>query len=516
MHPAKFAASYALDWCIGDPEGMPHPVRLIGWSIAASERTLRNCGSGKHFELAAGAIVAMGIPAAAAFCIHAILKDAHRLHPKLGVALEIWLASTCLATRNLLDESAEVMRALEAGEMDRARMRLARIVGRDTQTLDESEICRALTETLAESLSDGIIAPLVYLTIGGVPLAMAYKAVNTLDSLIGHRDETYLYFGRIAARVDDIANYIPARISALLLWLVAAWIPGTSGSRGAKIGLGGCRGPFGRDVWGLAQPGSPQQHVITRLGGVERAQYLVVHVRDDAGSAARLVHGKGAERAGRYRDGERRARSSVISNRQHRAAGRDRRRHHRVDLGQSRCNLRRELDVGRDGAAPGRSDADRRSLDGRGQWIGRPQAVCIVGAASGDVGGQSITVNRKIRTLRDIGILQRGQGIVVPGNFTGRVAYLGNGRLCESNRGHPQSHNNCEKSLHEFEIPFIGIKSNTTTYTMGHTAHDFAYRSWGARKACFLSPGSACRAKRWLNPVSRLRSLPPPLPPSPC
>jgi adenosylcobinamide-phosphate synthase len=268
MQPERFAAAYALDWCIGDPEGMPHPVRLMGWSIDASEQALRRCGSGKHFELAAGAGVAMSIPIAAAFCAHALLRCTQRLHPKLGITMEIWLASTCLATRNLLDESANMMRTLETGDMVQARRRLARIVGRDTTKLDEAEVCRALVETLAESLSDGIIAPLFYLALGGVPLAIAYKAVNTADSMIGHKDEAYLYFGRVAASLDDIANYVPARISALLLSLAAVFVPGTNGIRGLRMWL--------RDGSKHASPNAGQVEAAmagllgVRLGGTNR------------------------------------------------------------------------------------------------------------------------------------------------------------------------------------------------------------------------------------------------------
>ncbi|MGB8014120.1 MAG: adenosylcobinamide-phosphate synthase CbiB [Terriglobales bacterium] len=268
MQPAKFAASYALDWCVGDPEWMPHPVRLIGWSIGAAERVLRRFGSGKRFELAAGGIVAIGVPAASAFCAHAILRQARRMHPALGMAAEIWLASTCLATRNLLDEAAAVIRTLEAEGMVRARQRLARIVGRDTNELDEREICRAVVETLAESLSDGVVAPLFYLALGGVPWAMAYKAVNTLDSMIGHRDEKYLHFGRAAARIDDAANYIPARISAPLLCLAAGVGPGTSALRGWRIWL--------RDGGQHASPNAGQVEAAmagalgVRLGGTNR------------------------------------------------------------------------------------------------------------------------------------------------------------------------------------------------------------------------------------------------------
>jgi adenosylcobinamide-phosphate synthase len=166
------------------------------------------------------------------------------------------------------------MRALETGEILRARQRLARIVGRDTEALDESEVCRALVETLAESLSDGIIAPLFYLAIGGVPLAMGYKAVNTLDSMIGHKNEAYLHFGSFAARADDSANYIPARISALLLCLVTMCVPGTNGIRGLKVWL--------RDGSKHASPNAGQVEAAmagllgVRLGGANRYEDEVV------------------------------------------------------------------------------------------------------------------------------------------------------------------------------------------------------------------------------------------------
>jgi adenosylcobinamide-phosphate synthase len=237
MEPAKFAASYALDWGIGDPEWIPHPVRLMGWSIVASERIVRRRGTGKCFELVGGGVIAIAVPAVSAFCAWALLSQARRLHRVLGIAAEVWLASTCIATRNLLDETAEVMRAQNAGDLARARRRLARIVGRDTHQLDERGVSRAVVETLAESLSDGIVAPLFYLVLGGVPLAMAYKAVNTLDSMLGHRDQQYLYFGRVAAHMDDAANYMPARISAFLLCLAAGWIPGASGLRACRVWL---------------------------------------------------------------------------------------------------------------------------------------------------------------------------------------------------------------------------------------------------------------------------------------
>ena len=268
MQPEILAAAYMLDCCVGDPEWMPHPVRLIGWSIDASERALRRRGSGAQFDFVAGAFLAIGISALSALSAYAVLKQARRTHRALGIFAEVWLASTCLATRNLLDEAAEVIRALEAGETARARLRLARIVGRDTDELDEGEISRAVVETLAESLSDGIVAPLFYLAIGGVPLAMAYKAVNTLDSTIGHKDERYFYFGKVAARMDDAANYIPARVSALLLCCAAGFIPLASARRGGQIWL---RDGDKHDSPNAGQVEAAMAGVLgVRLGGTNR------------------------------------------------------------------------------------------------------------------------------------------------------------------------------------------------------------------------------------------------------
>jgi adenosylcobinamide-phosphate synthase len=143
---------------------------------------------------------------------------------RLRFVTEILLAWTCLASRSLHDEASTIITALEAGDIVLARHRLARIVGRDTMHLDEKEICRAVIETVAESCSDGVIAPLFYMAIGGVPLAMAYKAINTLDSMIGHADERYFYFGKTAARLDDVANLLPSRLTALGITTAASFV----------------------------------------------------------------------------------------------------------------------------------------------------------------------------------------------------------------------------------------------------------------------------------------------------
>jgi adenosylcobinamide-phosphate synthase len=217
MRVKTLTASYLLDWILGDPEFLPHPVRLIGKTIAAGERTLRRPGSGPAVEFIGGLVLTGGIVAGSAVAVSKLLRALRRLGPSRARVVEIWLVASCLATRNLLDEARSVLQTLEEADLERARLRLSRIVGRDTAGLDSGEIVRAVIETLAESLCDGVIAPLTYLVIGGVPMAMAYKAVNTLDSMIGHRDEDYEWFGKASARLDDAANFLPARIAALLV-----------------------------------------------------------------------------------------------------------------------------------------------------------------------------------------------------------------------------------------------------------------------------------------------------------
>jgi adenosylcobinamide-phosphate synthase len=222
------AAAYLFDWIAGDPEWFPHPVRLIGKGIEEGERLLRRPGQAASVELAAGGALAFGLVAGAHVGTTKVVAWMHRLGRAPGFLGEALLAWTCLASRSLHDESSAVVTALETGNIILARRRLARIVGRDTQHLDTQEISRAVIETVAESCSDGVIAPLFYMAIGGVPLAMAYKTINTLDSMIGHRDDRYLYFGRIAARLDDVANFLPSRLTALGITATTAVVEGAS------------------------------------------------------------------------------------------------------------------------------------------------------------------------------------------------------------------------------------------------------------------------------------------------
>lgn len=229
-------AVYLTDWVAGDPEWFPHPVRLMGWAITKGERLLRRPDQSHESELLAGAALTGTIVTASYFVTRLTIEAAYRRSNLLGRLAEIALGWTCLAARNLKDEASLVLAAVDSGDLVLARRRLSRIVGRDTESLDIHEISRAVIETLAESASDGVIAPLFYMSLGGVPLAMAYKAVNTLDSMIGHADDHYFYFGKPAARLDDVANFVPARLTALAI-VAASWLWKADASGAWKIWL---------------------------------------------------------------------------------------------------------------------------------------------------------------------------------------------------------------------------------------------------------------------------------------
>jgi adenosylcobinamide-phosphate synthase len=215
MSPSRFLAASCLDWIAGDPHSLPHPVRLMGRAISTGERWLRRPDSPANEMLRGAALT--GTIVGGSWVAAKLTVGAG------GAVAEILLAWTTLAARSLLDESSAVLDAMDHGDLVLARSRLALIVGRDTESLNEPEIFRAVIETVAEGLCDGIVAPIVYLALGGVPLALAYKAVNTLDSMIGHPEPPYRYFGRVAARLDDLANFVPARLAALAI-VAAAFV----------------------------------------------------------------------------------------------------------------------------------------------------------------------------------------------------------------------------------------------------------------------------------------------------
>ena len=222
MNAVVLCCAYAMDVVVGDPEWFPHPVRAMGRLIAAGEAA---AAPGRHApvrDLVQGAVVTVVVVAVTAAAAVLALRAFRLVHPGVALVSEVLLAWTVLATGSLLTEARRVIHALDCGDIVSARAQLARIVGRDTAALTEPEIARGVIETLAESTCDAIVAPLCYLVAGGVPAALAYKAVNTLDSMIGHREPPYTYFGRVAARLDDIANFIPARLAATAIAIAAA------------------------------------------------------------------------------------------------------------------------------------------------------------------------------------------------------------------------------------------------------------------------------------------------------
>ena len=213
---------FTLDLLLGDPPRMPHVVVGIGKTIAWLEKALRRIlPASKRGELAAGAVLVL-LVASLAFCVpYFALSAAARFHPNLGLALECFVCYQILATKCLRDASMRVYNELTAGSLAGARQAVGMIVGRDTAELDAAAVTRATVETVAENASDGVVAPMLYFAVGGAPLALLYKAINTMDSMLGYKNDKYLYFGRAAARLDDVANYIPARLTALFLILAA-------------------------------------------------------------------------------------------------------------------------------------------------------------------------------------------------------------------------------------------------------------------------------------------------------
>jgi adenosylcobinamide-phosphate synthase len=230
MTAGQLLLACLLDVLVGDPRGFPHPVRFMGEVIAWSDDRIRPLLHSRMAKRAAGVALAIGLPASAYAVGWLAIEWAAGIHRVLGIAVQVGLAFTTLAARDLVEHVRSVQEALEAGSLEAARTAVSRIVGRDTRELSEPEVVRAAVETVAESTSDGVVAPLFYLALGGPPLALAYKAISTMDSMIGHLDERHRDFGCASARLDDLANWIPARVTALLLVLAAGLSPGGLGT----------------------------------------------------------------------------------------------------------------------------------------------------------------------------------------------------------------------------------------------------------------------------------------------
>jgi len=265
-----------LDCLIGDPQWMPHPVRLMGALIAALDNLWRREEDSPGVSRAKGFVLAAVVLSFTIQITRGLLAIVYGWHPAAGVAVESILCCYALAARNLRDSSMEVYDALTAvgDDLGKARKALSMIVGRDTQTLDRSGIIRAAVETVAENTADGVIAPLFYLALGGAAGGMAYKAINTMDSMLGYKNEKYQYFGTAAARLDDVAGFIPARLSGLLL-VAAAGLTGMDAAGAWRI--------FRRDRYAHKSPNSAQSESAV-------AGALGVQLAGDAVYGGKIMH----------------------------------------------------------------------------------------------------------------------------------------------------------------------------------------------------------------------------------
>jgi adenosylcobinamide-phosphate synthase len=230
--------AFLVDLAIGDPSWLPHPVRVIGRGISRCEAFLRRHCATPFEEKKAGILLAVVIVVSVLAGTLLIEKGIFLLMGSvsrvLGSVLFVYLIATTIAVRGLIDAARIVVRFVRKGNLVEARRHLGMVVGRDTETLSEKEVLTAVMETLAENLSDGVVAPIFYFAVGGLPLAMAYKAVNTLDSMVGYKNERYINFGWASARLDDAANYIPARITGLLI-VASVFILGVFGQGAGSV-----------------------------------------------------------------------------------------------------------------------------------------------------------------------------------------------------------------------------------------------------------------------------------------
>ena len=277
---------FFLDLLIGDPHGIPHPVVYIGKLIDVTEKGMRKLfpktDRGENF---AGAAVWLIVITVSAGIPLLVLHLAYGANCWLGLLLETILCAQILATKSLKTESMKVYQALQTGDLSKARYAVSMIVGRDTQYLDEAGVTRAAVETVAENTSDGIIAPMLFLAIGGAPLGFFYKAVNTMDSMLGYVEMPYKNVGLVPAKMDDVFNYIPARISAFLM-LAAGGLLGMDVKNGWKI--------FKRDRYNHSSPNSAQtESVCAGLLGLRLAgdawYHGVLHKKKFIGDPIRQI-----------------------------------------------------------------------------------------------------------------------------------------------------------------------------------------------------------------------------------
>ncbi len=293
-HIIAFFTGFLLDLALGDPYCFPHPIRLIGKLITETEKRLHR-KKGREAEARQGVALVIVVLASVVVVVSFLLAISYRLHPYMGLAVESVMTYQILAVKCLKVESIKVYQCLKENDLEQARRAVSMIVGRDTACLDEEEVAKAAIETVAENTSDGVVAPMLYLAVGGPVLGFFYKAVNTMDSMIGYKNEEYLYFGRAAARSDDLLNFVPARISAFLM-IAAAYLSGKSFSgRGAWA-------IYKRDRWKHASPNSAQTESAcagalgVRLGG-DASYFGKIVQKPYIGDALRKVEYEDIKRA---------------------------------------------------------------------------------------------------------------------------------------------------------------------------------------------------------------------------
>lgn len=289
-------AGFLLDFLFGDPVWLYHPVRIIGNFISFGEKALRRLfPKSPGGELAAGTVLWF-LTAGLSFLIpSAVLAGAQIIHPALRFLVESFWCYQILAARCLVKESGKVYDRLKENDLPGARKAVSMIVGRDTENLTYEGVTKAAVETVAENTSDGVTAPLLFLLLGGAPLGFLYKAVNTMDSMLGYKNEKYLYFGRFPARMDDVFNYIPSRITALFM-ITSAFLTGMDGKNAWRIYL--------RDRRKHASPNAAQTEAVCagalriRLAG-DAVYFGKLYKKEYLGDDLRPIEAEDIRRAGK-------------------------------------------------------------------------------------------------------------------------------------------------------------------------------------------------------------------------
>ena len=285
---------FGIDLIVGDPHSIPHPVIFIGKLISAIEKVVRKIfPKTVRGENVAGGVLWLLVVVISTAVPALFLWLCYGLNTWLGLALESIMCWQILATKSLKDESMKVYDALKTGDIEKSRYAVSMIVGRDTANLDDKAVARAAVETVAENTSDGIVAPMLYLAIGGAPLGFFYKAVNTMDSMLGYVEMPYKNIGLVPAKMDDVMNVIPSRLSALIM-LLAGWLLKLNVKNGWKI--------FKRDRFNHASPNSAQtESVCAGLLGLRLAgdawYHGELHQKKFIGDALREIEYEDIKRA---------------------------------------------------------------------------------------------------------------------------------------------------------------------------------------------------------------------------